>query len=64
DDQDDIEPIRKCGLGVAVANAIPPVLDVADDIAESNDMDGVARFIEKRLRLSRSREGTPDERPS
>lgn len=64
DDQDDIKPIRKCGLGIAVVNAIPPVLDVADDIAESNDMDGVARYIEKRLHSSRSREGTPDERPS
>lgn len=46
DDNDDIEPIKNCGLGVAVSNAIPSVLDVADRIIDSNDMDGVANFIE------------------
>ncbi len=46
DDNDDIEPIKNCGLGVAVSNAIPSVLDVADQIIDSNDMDGVAKFIE------------------
>ena len=45
DDNDDIEPIKNCGLGVAVSNAIPSVLEVADRIADSNDMDGVAKFI-------------------
>lgn len=47
DDNDDIEPIQKCGLGVAVANAIPAVLQIADRVTGSNDEDGVARFIEK-----------------
>lgn len=47
DDYDDIESIEKCGLGVAVANAIPEVLAVADFVADSNDADGVAMFIEK-----------------
>lgn len=49
DDNDDIEPIKKCGLGVAVSNAIVRVLDVADYITDSNDLDGVAKFIEKNL---------------
>ena len=49
DDNDDIEPIKNCGLGVAVANAIPAVLTVADRITGSNDEDGVARFIEEIL---------------
>lgn len=49
DDNDDIEPIKNCGLGVAVSNAIPSVLDVADRIIDSNDMDGVAKFIEENL---------------
>lgn len=49
DDNDDIEPIKNCGLGVAVANAIPAVLDVADLIVDCNDFDGVAGFIEKKL---------------
>lgn len=49
DDNDDIEPITKCGMGVSVANGIPAVLEAADYIADSNDMDGVAKFIETLL---------------
>lgn len=49
DDYDDIEPIEKCGAGIAVSNAIGEVLDAADFITESNDMDGVAKYIEKNL---------------
>lgn len=49
DDNDDIEPITNCGLGVAVSNAIPSVLDAADRIIDSNDMDGIARFIEENI---------------
>ena len=49
DDNDDIEPIKGCGLGIAVSNAIPAVLDAADRIADTNDNDGVARFIEENL---------------
>ena len=49
DDQDDIEPIKMCGLGVAVSNGMDEVKTVADYIAESNDNDGVAKFIEKML---------------
>lgn len=49
DDNDDIESIQKCGLGVAVANAIEAVKAVSNVITESNDMDGVARFIEKHI---------------
>lgn len=49
DDNDDLEPIRRCGTGVAVANAIGAVLDGADAVAASNDLDGVARWIEENL---------------
>lgn len=49
DDNDDIEPIKNCGLGVAVSNAIPSVLDIADRIIDSNDMDGVSKFIEENI---------------
>ena len=38
-----------CGLGVAVANGVDDVKLVADHIAEANDADGVAKFIEKML---------------
>ena len=49
DDHDDIEPIKMCGLGISVANGIDSVKAVADYIVESNDADGVARFIEQTL---------------
>ncbi len=45
DDNDDIEPIRRCGCGVAVSNAIGPVLEAADYVTGSNDEDGVAAFL-------------------
>lgn len=49
DDNDDIEPIKNCGIGVAVSNAVDEVLKAADYITESNDKDGVAKYIEKNL---------------
>ena len=45
DDHDDIEPIRRCGCGVAVSNALECVRNVADYITGSNDEDGVAGFL-------------------
>lgn len=47
DDNDDIEPIKMCGIGVAVSNALDEVKAVADYVTDSNDEDGVARFIEQ-----------------
>jgi hydroxymethylpyrimidine pyrophosphatase-like HAD family hydrolase len=35
------------GLGVAVANAHPAVLAVADEVTSSNDEDGVAVVLER-----------------
>lgn len=49
DDYDDAESMQFCGLGVAVDNAIPEVKAVADELAESNDADGVAKWIEEHL---------------
>lgn len=46
DDHDDIEPLKKCGVGVAVANGIKEALNAADFVTETNDRDGVARYIE------------------
>ena len=47
DDNDDLEPIRRCGRGVAVRNALDSVKEIADEIAESNDEDGVARTLDR-----------------
>ncbi len=49
DDNDDVEPIKNCGVGVAVSNAIKRVLDTADYITDSNDLDGVARYIDMNI---------------
>jgi len=49
DDFDDIEPLKMCGTGIAVANGISEAKAAADYIAESNDEDGVASFIQRML---------------
>ena len=54
DDQDDLEPIRKCGRGVAVANAIPDVLQAADEMTAGHDEDGVAHYIHAHILSQRS----------
>ena len=45
DDLNDIEMLKLCGTGVAVANAIPEVREAADEITLSNDEDGVAQWL-------------------
>lgn len=45
DDNDDIDPIRNCGCGVAVSNALDCVREIADHITGSNDEDGVAAYL-------------------
>ena len=46
----DVSMIRFAGLGVAMANAQPPVKANADRITQyTNDEDGVARFIQEIL---------------
>lgn len=51
DDNDDIESIENCGLGVAVSNAIPTAISAADRVTSSNDRDGVAHFIAENILL-------------
>lgn len=49
DDVNDMEMIQNCGLGVAVKNAVNDVKSVAKYTCESNDDDGVAKWIEKNI---------------
>lgn len=49
DNGNDVEMIRRAGLGVAVENAIPEARMAADHVAGSNDGEGVAEFIETYL---------------
>lgn len=49
DDHNDIEMLRDCGIGVAVANAIDEVKAVANYICGDCDEDGVAKWLEENL---------------
>lgn len=47
DGSNDIDMLKTAGMGVAMANAIPPVLEAADYITANNNDAGVAEAIEK-----------------
>ncbi|MFI3209263.1 MAG: HAD-IIB family hydrolase, partial [Eubacteriales bacterium] len=47
DGYNDLTMIEYAGLGVAMANAQPTVLDKADYITKSNDEDGILHVIEE-----------------
>jgi len=49
DDINDLEMIKNCGIGVAVANAIDEVKAIADYICDTNDNDGVAKWLEENV---------------
>jgi len=49
DDLNDVEMLRACGTGVAVANAIDEAKAAANYICDTNDNDGPARWIEENL---------------
>ena len=49
DDYNDLEMLERCGKGIAVGNALEIVKDAADEVCESNQKDGVARWIEGNL---------------
>lgn len=38
-----------CAKGIAVENALEPVKDIASEICESNEDDGVAKWIKENL---------------
>lgn len=54
DDVNDVAMVRQAGLGVAVANAKPAVLAVADRVTDSNDACGVAKLLDELLNAARS----------
>ncbi len=49
DDFNDIGMLRFCGTGIATANAIDEVKQVADAVCGSNEDDGVAKWIERHV---------------
>ena len=46
----DVPMLAWAGYGVAVANAHPSVIAVADEVTGSNDDDGVAQVLEQLYR--------------
>ena len=49
DDVNDIDLLQYCGTGIAVANALDEVKAAADQICESNENDGVAKWLENNV---------------
>jgi len=49
DDYNDIEMLRGCGIGVAVGNAIDEAKVSANYICDTNENDGLAKWIEENL---------------
>ena len=49
DDYNDEDMLRRCGVGVAMANALDEVKAAADAVCLSNEEDGVARWLETYL---------------
>ena len=47
DNYNDIEMLKAVKVGVAVGNAKPEVLEIADDVTAINKQDGVAKSISK-----------------
>lgn len=47
DGQNDRSIIEYAGLGVAMSNAIPEILDIADATTSSNNEDGIADFLDR-----------------
>lgn len=49
DDYNDIDMLIFCGKGICVENAVSDVKDVVDDSCDTNENDGVARWIETNI---------------
>jgi len=49
DDYNDIDMLQSCGKGIAVSNALVEVKNIADEICNSNDQDGVAKWLDENI---------------
>jgi len=49
DDVIDIDMLRHCGIGVAMGNAVDEVKAVANQICDTNENDGVAKWLEEHV---------------
>lgn len=49
DDENDLDMLKACGKGIAVANALESLKAIADEVCEDNDSDGVAKWLEENV---------------
>jgi len=49
DGGNDVEMLQQVGIGVAMQNALPQVLAVADQVTDNNENQGVLEFIKQKL---------------
>jgi len=49
DDLNDIDMFKVCGQGIAMGNAVKELKDIAYDITDSNDNEGIANWINKNI---------------
>ena len=48
-DYNDVEMLKACGIGVAVENSLPQAKEAAAFLCESNNEDGVAKWIDENI---------------
>ncbi|HZG71229.1 MAG TPA: Cof-type HAD-IIB family hydrolase [Chondromyces sp.] len=51
DEDNDLEMITYAGTGVAMGNAINPLKDIANEVAKTNEEDGIAHFLMEHLSI-------------
>jgi Cof subfamily protein (haloacid dehalogenase superfamily) len=49
DDLNDLEMIKRCGIGITMENGLDEVKKEADYICENNDKDGIAKWLEENI---------------
>ena len=49
DDTNDIDLLQWCGIGVAMGNAIDEVKAAADQVCDTNENDGIAKWLENNV---------------
>lgn len=52
DDENDLDMLKACGKGIAVANALESLKAIADEVCEDNDSDGVALWLKENVIVS------------
>lgn len=52
DENNDLEMLAYAGRGIAMGNASDQVKQIADEVTDTNEKDGIAKYIEKVLSIS------------